>query len=116
MSGGSIMRTYNSKEIREKANIVEIAEKLGIEVKANKCKCFFPDNHSDEDSTPSMTFNIDKGIFKCWVCDNVGGTVIDLVMSYNNWSYPQAMEWLGQELGLNSTGENNKYFGKKQAL
>lgn len=102
------MKAFDPREIKEKANILEIAEALGIEVKNNKCKCFFPENHSDEDSTPSMTFNPTKNLFKCWVCENVGGSVIDLVMLYNSWTYSKAVEWLGEKLELNSTGSNKE--------
>ncbi len=53
-----------------------------------------------------MSFNPIKNTFKCWVCPNVGGDVIDLVMQYKNVSREKALEYLAVRAGLKSSNSS----------
>ena len=65
-----------------------VAERLGLRVSRHKSLCPFHD-----DSHPSLSFNLRKNTFRCFVCDAHGGT-IDLVMRYRNIGFREACQWL----------------------
>lgn len=79
------------------APILDIAERLGIQVRRNKAECFA--NHDKK--TPSLTFSPQKGLWNCFGCGK-GGTTIDLVASVHECSPKEAMEWI---LGLSRTSQ-----------
>lgn len=68
-----------------------VAERLGLEVKRHKSLCPF---HND--SRPSLTFNVRKNTYRCYVCDAYGGA-IDLVMHHLNKTFTEACHWLANE-------------------
>ena len=55
--------------------ILEVAGRLGIEVKGKKAICF-----GDHDTDPSLSFVPAKNIWKCFGCDKKGDS-ITLVMN-----------------------------------
>lgn len=71
--------------------ILDVAERLGLDVKARKCLCIVHDDH-----TPSMTFDMRKNTYRCWACGAHGDT-LDLVMKVLNLPFRQACEWLANE-------------------
>lgn len=78
----------------EKANpIVQIAIELGIKVQGGMGKCFRTDRHVS-DEKPTLFFNPAKNVFRCRECDDVGGSVVDLVCQYQGWDRQRAIEWL----------------------
>ena len=75
-----------------------VAERLGLEVRRHKSLCPFHD-----DSRPSLTFNVSKNTFRCYVCGAHGGT-IDLAMKLlpstgrsGGVSFIEACKWLADE-------------------
>ncbi|HLP39926.1 MAG TPA: hypothetical protein VK465_00335, partial [Fibrobacteria bacterium] len=58
--------------------ILEVARTLGLEIQHNRIRCLRPQNHAHGDRTPSVSLRPDKGSFRCWVCPDVRGDVIDL--------------------------------------
>ena len=66
-----------------------VAERLGLEVWQHKALCPFHDDHH-----PSLSFNVRKNTYRCFVCDAHGGT-IDLVMRMLHKDFKEACEWLG---------------------
>ena len=72
--------------------IEQVAERLGLRVSRHKSLCPFHD-----DSHPSLSFNLRKNTFRCFVCDAHGGT-IDLVMRYRNIGFREACQWLNYDL------------------
>lgn len=68
-----------------------VAERLGLEVHRHKSLCPF---HND--TRPSLTFNIRKNTYKCFVCESHGGT-IDLVMHRLGKSFAEACRWLADQ-------------------
>ena len=65
-----------------------VAERLGLEVRQHKTLCPFHDDHH-----PSLSFNVRKNTFRCFVCDAHGGT-LDLVMRTLHKDFREACEWL----------------------
>lgn len=68
--------------------IESVAERLGLVVKGHKSLCPF-----HQDSHPSLTFNVAKNRFRCYVC-GTNGSVIDLVQKRLNCGFLEACNWL----------------------
>lgn len=84
--------------------IEQVAEALSLTVKRHKSLCPFHD-----DTVPSLTFNVRKNTFRCFVCDAHGGT-IDLTMHMLNLKFADAVCWLAQSFGIVITEEMPKRF------
>lgn len=70
--------------------ILDVAERLGLKVRGRSAHCFA----HQPDRNPSLRFNIEKNTFRCYVCPQVGGSVIDLVMQVLNIPFHEALEYL----------------------
>lgn len=68
-----------------------VAERLGMEVVRHKALCPFHDDHH-----ASLSFNVRRNSYRCFVCDSHGGT-IDLVMKTLHKDFKEACEWLRNE-------------------
>ena len=66
-----------------------VAERLGLDVRQHKALCPFHNDHH-----PSLSFNVRKNTYRCFVCDAHGGT-IDLVMHILHKDFREACAWLG---------------------
>ncbi len=75
--------------------ILDVLGALGIPVSHGRIRCLRPENHSHGDRTPSVSIWTDRGQFKCWVCVDVKGDVIDLVRLARNCGFREALEFLG---------------------
>ncbi len=98
-------------------NIIEVARELGLNVNKSMVPCICSERHKDS-KTPTMNFNIIKNTFKCWVCPDIGGTVVDLVMQVRRVSREKALEYLtircDSTTGI-SAGESS-IFNKREKL
>ena len=52
-----------------------------------------------EDSTPSMVVSPVKGIYKCFACGE-GGNVVSWLQKHHNMTYPEAIRYLGEKVGV----------------
>jgi DNA primase catalytic core len=77
-------------------SIIEIALKLGIDVKGKKALCY-----TGHDKNPSLTFNDKKGLFNCFGCDE-GGDQIALVRGVLKISFKEALQWFAQEYQISN--------------
>lgn len=86
-----------------------VAERLGLTVKHHKSLCPFHDDHS-----PSLSFNVRKNTYRCFVCGASGGT-IDLVMNYLHKDFLDACRWLREStsLSLHIRESTERYSEKK---
>ena len=75
-------------------SIESVADKLNLTVRAHKAICPFHD-----DTHASLTFNVRKNRYRCFVCDAHGCT-IDLVMNTEGWSFSESCMWLANEFGI----------------
>ena len=77
--------------------IEDVAVRLGLAVRRHKALCPFHDDHH-----ASLSFNLRRNTFRCFVCDAHGGT-IDLVMRCLHKDFKEACEWLSGEDSLRFT-------------
>jgi len=84
------MEKFDIEKLRN-LPIESVASRLGLKVEKHKAICPF---HAD--SHPSLTFNVSKNTYKCYVCDAHGG-VIDLVMNHLKKTFIEACQWLADE-------------------
>lgn len=92
------MKIYDVKEIKEKGDIVEICQSLGIRLKktGKEYRGFSPFN---SERTPSFFVNRNDGVFKDF-SSGKAGDMVELVEQVMNISFVQALEWLGKHLGI----------------
>jgi len=81
-------------DIRKSVPILELAKQLGITVVRNRARCLKSENHVHGDRTPSMSFDPVRNSFKCWVCPEVKGSVLDLMMLAKDMSLMDAANYL----------------------
>ena len=84
------MEKYELQKLRD-LPIEGVAERLGLSVSRHKSLCPFHDDHH-----ASLSFNVRKNTYKCFVCGAGGGT-IDLVMRYLGKDFREACRWLADE-------------------
>lgn len=84
-------------------SIVEVARRLGIEVKGRKAHCVFhsPDRH------PSLRF-YENGTAHCFTCGKHIASTIDLVMQVKNCSFVEACRWLEDDNATCSSDSSTK--------
>ncbi|GEM_PF-467833 len=76
--------------------ILDVLRDLGLNAMNNRIRCLKPENHAHGDRTPSVSLWPDRGQFKCWVCADVKGDVIDLVRLARGCTFREALEYLGR--------------------
>ena len=74
--------------------ILQVLRDLGIPAQHQRFRCPRPERHSHGDRTPSVSVWPDRGQFKCWVCPDVKGDVIDLVRLVKNCGFQEALNFL----------------------
>ena len=81
------MERYELQKLRD-LPIEGVAERLGLHVVRHKSLCPFHNDHH-----ASLSFNVRRNSYRCFVCDAHGGT-IDLVMRHLNKGFLEACHWL----------------------
>lgn len=81
--------------------IEQVAEALGITVSRHKAICPFHD-----DTRPSLTFNLSRNMYRCYVCDAKGDS-IQLVMSSQGWTFYESCKWLASRFGIVLENDSN---------
>lgn len=74
--------------------IEQVSEALQISVSRHKALCPF-----HEDTRPSLTFNVRKNRYRCFVCD-ASGNSIDLVMKSQGWNFYESCKWLAKQFSV----------------
>ena len=97
------------EEIRQRADIVEVISRyLPLKKAGNLFKALCPFH---QEKTPSFMVNPQKQIFHCFGC-GVGGNVFTFLMKQENISFPEAVEILAKQTGVDIshlvTGNINK--------
>lgn len=96
------------KQFKASLSITAVAQALGIDVVRGKFRCFCPQRHVHGDRTPSVSISEERGMFRCWVCDDVRGDVISLVQQYRGCSFLEALEWLKETYPFLVPGKGNR--------
>jgi hypothetical protein len=81
---------------REKPDIIQTAEREGIELK-QRGRTFWARCPFHDDRTPSFAINPEKQSFRCYGCGKYGD-VISLIMELRGLSFRDAMKHLGMTL------------------
>ena len=99
-----------TEQIKNNIKISELAQSLGIQVKNGKSVCLW---HSEK--TPSLSFNDELGIFKCFGCDK-SGDVITLYQEVKGVDFKTAVEALGgietKQEPMKIKKDNSKLYNK----
>ena len=92
--------------IEEKANILDILDKLDIEYInsfsgefSHKLRCPLPSHSSGNERTASMFICADKNSFYCFGC-NSGGNVTNFIMRMHGLPFYEALKWLAEAAGI----------------
>jgi len=100
MAAGMRFDKSELDSLKQANPIEEVARELGLNVIAHKMRCPNPEKHSHGDRSPSVTFWPEKGSFRCWVCPEIKGDVIDLVRMTKGMSFGETVRWLRARRGL----------------
>ncbi len=79
--------------------ILEVARDLGLEVNHNRFRCPHPERHTHGDRTASVTLWPDRNLFKCWVCPDVKGDVLNLIQVVKGIGFAEAVAFLEKRGG-----------------
>lgn len=100
--------------IQNQANIVDVISSLGInfEKKGANYMCYCP-FHTHNFDTPSMSVNVEKGIYTCFSCHETGG-VFKFVQTFQNISFIEAVHYVAELIGfkLDDTYKTSTKFDK----
>ena len=84
-------------EVRDRAGLVSvIGRRVRLQKKGREHLGLCPFHN---EKTPSFTVNEDKGFYHCFGCGE-HGSVFDFVMKVENFSFPEAVERLAGEAGM----------------
>ena len=96
----------NIDAIKQKANIAEvISDHIKLEKQGQNYIGLCPFH---DDSTPSLTVNTTKGIYKCFAC-GATGDVIDFLQKYLKITFPEAVKMLSDKYGIEISGESTPH-------
>ncbi len=85
------------EDVRTAADIVQIiSDYVALKKKGRYYTGLCPFHHED---TPSFTVTPDKQIFYCFGC-NVGGNVFKFIMLKENLTFPEAVRFLAERIGI----------------
>ena len=85
------------EEVRSRNDIVDvISQYAGLKKAGNSYKCCCP-FHSEK--TPSFTVSREKQMYHCFGC-GAGGNVYTFIMKYENFTFPEAIEFLAKRAGI----------------
>lgn len=85
------------RKITENADIVAIiGEHIKLEKKGSDYKGICPFHN---DTNPSLSVSPSKKVFKCFSC-GASGNAVGFVQRYKNISFPQAVKYVGEKMGI----------------
>lgn len=98
--------TYDIEKIKA-LSVEDVACRLGLPVSRHKALCPF---HNDRH--PSLTFDLRRNRYRCFVC-NASGNPVDLVMKSQGWNFREACQWMAKEFGV-VTSDDFSFFTLRQ--
>lgn len=85
------------EEVRSRNDIIEvIGGHVTLKHKGNTYQACCPFHH---EKTPSFHVSKDKQMYHCFGC-GVGGNVYTFIMEYENFSFPEAVNYLAERVGF----------------
>ena len=107
---------FDIAQVKAKNSILEVARELGLEVRGSQARCFRPERHKHNDRSPSLSFDVRRNTFKCFVCRDIGGSVIDLVMQVKGVPFREAAECLAERAGIKAEQQDDQKEDAQHAL
>jgi DNA primase len=80
---------HNNLEAAKAVSILAVAQRLGIQIKANKALCY----NGHDRKTPSLSFNLRGNYYHCFGCGE-GGDTVKLVMRVRGCTTGEAIRWI----------------------
>jgi|SRR5271166_548051 len=80
--------------IRESVPILDVARQLGLRIVGKMVHCWRPENHQHGDRTATVGIQQRRNKAKCFVCDALPLSPIDLVMSVLGLNVRAAVQWI----------------------
>ena len=111
-NNNKIDKQYNIEEIIAKNNILGVARDLGFDVSKSMVPCIKNENHIDKRPRPTMSLNPVNNRYRCWVCRDVEGDVIDLVSQVKKVSREKALQYLSIRSEAKGSSRLNDFFRK----
>ena len=90
------MEDRDLRKLEQENPITQVALELGIKVQGSRGRCFKSERHQSGGEELTLFFKPGKNIFFCKTCQDVGGSVIDLVCQCRGWDRQRAIEWLSR--------------------
>jgi len=90
------------QKIKDSVTIQQLLDVLGVRVIGNRAICPL-----HQDTNPSFSFNNNKGLWNCFVC-NKGGDIISLVMQIEQIDFKDALNWINDKFALGLTNKKPK--------
>ncbi len=85
---------YNTNILKQ-IPIINIAQRMGIEVKGKKSMCFA----GHDQKTASLSFDNNNNLYHCFGC-GVSGDNIKLVQDYYHINFKTACQWLSEQFDI----------------
>lgn len=104
---------FDKDYIIKNNNIIEVARELGVQVSKNTVPCIRQHNHVVKNGSSTMSFNVVANSFKCWVCPDVGGSVLDLVMQVKDVDEASAVQYLAIRSDTDLSEDKSTFFSAK---
>jgi len=79
---------------KKHVSITRAADLLGLEIVGKYIRCWRTENHQHADRAPSVGIHHKRNRVKCFVCDPLWLSVVDLVQSCLNLDTYAALKWL----------------------
>ncbi len=93
-SSGNFGNSGDLEALKAANPLPEVLLELGVAVENNRFRCLNPQNHKHGDRTASVTIWPERGFFKCWVCPDFKGDVIDLLKQIKGITFREAVRYL----------------------
>ena len=79
--------------VRRSISIRDVVKRLGLEVAGSMVRCWRPENHQNGDRTPSVGLYTKQNAARCFVCDPIRLSTIDVVRSVLKKDLMGAIQW-----------------------
>jgi len=96
LKGFTKMDRLDIDRLRAEIPILDLAERLGLEIRRKQARCYNSQAHAHGDKKPSLGFDTKTNRYKCFACGE-GGSVIDLYMAVKRVDFKTAVKELSQE-------------------
>ncbi len=109
------MNEQDLRQLEEASSVTQVAIELGIKVQGNRGRCFKAERHPFAADTMTLYFDTVRNSYFCRVCEDLKGSVIDLVSQFRNVSREEAVSWLEHRLEFDLlTRERYQTKGRKK--